>query len=127
MKTLSIFLALINSLLAGLLISFLVTSVDFQISMKWWSIARILLALSVIAIGLLSWIAAIVPVKPGLLVLGSLFLVAIGPATVVWTFHRASVSGHMEYYMILYGASLFIQGVSLLFGISQGLSSTSAA
>lgn len=127
MKTLSIFLALINSLLAGLLISFLVTSVDFQISMKWWSIARILLALSVIAIGMLSWIAAIVPVKPGLLVLGSLFLVAIGPATVVWTFHRASVSGHMEYYMILYGASLFIQGVSLLFGISQGLSSTSAA
>ena len=127
MKTLSIFLALINSLLAGLLISFLVTSVDFQISMKWWSIARILLALSVIAIGLLSWIAAIVPIKPGLLVLGSLFLVAIGPATVVWSFHRASVTGHMEYYMILYGASLFIQGVSLLFGISQGLRSTSAA
>ena len=127
MKTISIFLALVNALLAGLLISFLVTSVDFRFSATWWSMARILLALAVIVIAALTWIGAAVPVRPGILLLGSLFLVAIGPATVVWTFHRASVSGHMEYYMILYGASLFIQGVSLLFGISQGLSSTSAA
>lgn len=119
MKVLSIFLALINSLLAGLLITFLVTSIDFKLSMLWWSVVRIGIALSVIAIGVLSWIDMAVPVRPAPLMLGSLFLAAIGPATMVWTFHRASTTGHMEYPMLMYGASLFVQGVSLLLGMSH--------
>lgn len=127
MKTISIFLALVNSLLAGLLISFLISSVDFQISMTWWSVIRILLALSVIAIGILTWAGNIVQIRPGLMLLGSLFLVAIGPATAVWTLHRAFLTGDMEYYMLMYGGSLFIQGFALLFGISQGQGDTSIA
>jgi hypothetical protein len=120
MRIISIFLALINSLLAGLLITFLITSVDFQSSMMWWSAVRILLAFAIIVIGVLSWIEMMMPVRLGTLVLGSLFLVAIGPATIMWAFHRASLTGHMEYYMFMYGASLFVQGCSLLLGISQG-------
>jgi hypothetical protein len=127
MKTISIFLALINSLLAGLLITFLVTSVDFRVSATLWSAIRILIASSVIVVGLLTWINALGFIHPGLMALSSLFLVAIGAATVVWTFHRAQVSGDMEYYMILYGASLFMQGFSLLFGISQGQGTTFVA
>lgn len=127
MKTLSIFLALVNSLLAGLLIGFLVSSVDFQLSATWWSAARIVLALSVIVIGALTWIETIAPLPPGLLVLGSLFLVAIGPATSVWTLHRASLSGDMEYYMLMYGGSLFVQGIALLLGLSQSWGNTSPA
>jgi len=120
MKILSIFLGLINSLLAGLLITFLVTSMDLRVSLLWWTVVRILLALSVILIGALSWIEMSVPIRLDLLVLGSLFLVAIGPASMVWAFHRASLTGHMEYYRLMYGASLFIQGVSLLLGLSSG-------
>lgn len=120
MKVISIFLALINSLLAGLLITFLVTSTDFRISMAWWSILRILLALFVIATGVLSWLSMIVTVRPVLLALVSLFLAGIGPATIVWTYHKASLTGHMEYYLIIYGASLFVQGCSLLLGLTEG-------
>ena len=120
MKVISIFLALINSLLAGLLITFLVTSVDFQISMMWWSAARILVAVAIILVGVLSWIEMVTPVRPSLMILSSLFLTAIGPATMVWTFHRASLTGQMEYHMLMYGASLFVQGASLLLGYSQG-------
>jgi len=119
MRVLSIFLGLINSLLAGLLITFLVTSADFPISMAWWSVARILLALFIIFVSLISWVSMIVPVQPVILALGSLFLVGIGPATMVWTFHKASLTGHMEYYMLIYGASLFVQGCSLLLGLSE--------
>lgn len=126
MKVISVFLALINSLLAGVLITFLVTSMEFQVFLAW-SLIRILLALTIITIGLLSWIAMVVPIRPGLLVLGSLFLVAIGPATVVWTFHRASLTGDMEYYMLMYGASLFVQGCSLLLGLSEGQDGAFAA
>lgn len=126
MKTISIFLALINSLLAGLLITFLISSVDFRVSATLWSAIRILVASSVIVIGLLTWINAIGSIHPGLLATSSLFLVAIGAATVVWTFHRFQVTGDMEYYMIIYGGSLFAQGFSLLFGISQGSGTASA-
>lgn len=126
MKTISIFLALVNALLAGLLISFLITSVDFRFSATWWSMARILLALAVIVIGALTWIGAAVTVRPGILLLGSLFLVAIGPATAVWTLHRALLTGDMEYYMFMYGGSLFVQGITLLLGIPEGRENVSA-
>lgn len=127
MKTISIFLALVNALLAGLLISFLVTSVDFRFSATWWSMARILLALAVIVIGAIIWIGAAVTVRPGILLLGSLFLVAIGPATAVWTLHRALLTGDVEYYMFMYGGSLFVQGITLLLGIPEGRGNASAA
>lgn len=127
MRILSIFLALINSLLAGVLIILLVTGLDFELSRMWWSVARIMVALSVIVVSIVSWIEMITPIDPGPLVLGSLFLVAIGPATMVWAFHRASLTGHLEYYMLLYGASLFVQGVSLLLSLSENGGSTSTA
>lgn len=127
MKTISIFLALINSLLAGLLITFLLSSVDFRVSATLWSALRIFVASSVILIGVLTWINAIGSIHPGLLAVSSLFLVALGAATVVWTFHRAQVTGDMEYYMILYGGSLFAQGFALLFGIAEGRGTASPA
>ncbi len=119
MKTLSIFLALINSLLAGLLITFLISSADFQSSATWWSAFRILVAISIIIIGLFTWVDSVAHINSSLLALGSLSLVAIGAGTIVWTFQRAQMTGDMEYYMIVYGGSLFVQGIALLFGISQ--------
>jgi len=127
MKTISIFLALINSLLAALLITFLLSSVDFQRSAVWWSMFRILIASSIILIGLLTWLDGFVRVHAGLMASSSLSLVAIGAGTVAWTFHRALVTGDMEYYMIIYGGSLFVQGIALSFGLSQDLGRRSAA
>lgn len=127
MKTISIFLALINSLLAGLLITLLISSVDFRVSPSLWSTIKVGVAASVIMIGVLTWINALSSIHPGLLALSSLFLVSLGAVTVVWTFHRAQVTGDMEYYMILYGGSLFVQGFSLLFGLTEGRGSASPA
>jgi hypothetical protein len=119
MKTISIFLALINSLVAGLLITFLISSPDFHQSATWWSALRILIASSVILIGFLTWLDGMIGLNAGLIAMSSIALVAIGAGTVVWTFHRAQLTGDMEYYMIIYGGSLFTQGVALLFGIPQ--------
>jgi len=127
MKTISIFLALINSLLAGLLITFLISSVDFQHSALWWSMFRIVVASSIIMIGLLTWVDGVAHVNAGLMALSSISLVAIGAGTLVWTFERAQITGDMEYYMIVYGSSLFVQGIALLFGTTQDLAKTSAA
>lgn len=119
MKTISIFLALVNSLLAGLLITFLFSSPDIQRSAIWWTMARVLIALAVIVMGVLTWISCIATIPPGLIAMASLLLVALGPSTIVWTFHRAQLTGDMEYYMILYGGSLAVQGIALLFGTLQ--------
>ena len=127
MKTISFFLALINSLLAGLLVMSLVSSVDYRVSATLWSAIRIAVAVSVIVVGVLTWINAVGSIHPGVLAVSSLFLVSLGAVTVVWTFHRAQVAGDMEYHMILYGGSLFVQGCSLLFGLAEGRGSISPA
>ena len=127
MKTVSIFLALINSLLAGLLITFLISSVDFQVSAIWWSVFRIMVAFSVILIGIFTWMDSVAHVNTGLMALCSLALVAIGAGTIVWMFQRALITGDLEYHMVVYGGSLFVQGVALLFGTAQGRNQTFTA
>ena len=116
MKTISIFLALVNSLLAGLLIVYSLSGSEIRQAAVWWFLTKVLAGLSVIAIGALMWFGTIGSIRPGLMALGSLCLVALGAATVVWTLHLAVVTGDMEYYMFLYGGSLMTQGAAAQFG-----------
>jgi hypothetical protein len=127
MKTISIFLALINSLLAGLLILFSLSNGEIQQVESWWLLIKLLVGASVIVLGALSWVANIGHVRPSLVALASVYLVALGAATVVWTIHLAEMRGDMEYHMVVFGGSLFVQGVSLLLGTSQDPARTSAA
>ena len=119
MKTISIFLALINSLVAGLLIAFSLSGSEIRQAAAWWTLMKTLAAFSVIVIGALTWLASMRTVRPGLMSLGSLLLVALGAATIVWTLHLALVTGDAEYYMLVYGGSLIVQGISSLFGVLE--------
>jgi hypothetical protein len=118
MKTISIFLALINSLLAGLLIVFSLSGSEIHQVVAWWLLVKVLVGLSILVVGGLTWVGSIRTIKPSLMGLGSLFLVAIGAATIMWTLHLGLVTGDMEYYMFLYGGSLMAQGTASLFGYS---------
>jgi hypothetical protein len=127
MKTISIFLALINSLLAGLLILFSLSASELRQAIAWWLLVKVLAGLSVIAIGVLTWLGSIRKIRMSLMALSSLFLVALGAATVMWTLHLGLLTGDMEYYMIMYGGSLAMQGVASLFGYSNPPENFSAA
>lgn len=116
MKTLSIFLALINSLLAGLLITYSLSVTEIRHMTISWSAIQIAGAVMVIAIGMLTWVSNIRGTGMGLLFLGGVFLIVLGAVTAVWTLHLALLSGDMEYYMIGYGVSLMAQGLSSLSG-----------
>ncbi len=59
------------------------------------------------------------PFKPGILPLTSLFLVALGTGTLVWTFHLGILTGDMEYYMAFFGGSLMAQGMASLLGFGE--------
>ena len=118
MKTISIFLALINSLLAGLLIVYSLSGSQIHQAFAVWLLIKVLAGLSIIGIGVLTWVGSIMTIRSSLMALSSLFLVALGAATVMWTLHLALVTLDMEYYMFIYGGSLMIQGAASLFGFS---------
>jgi len=118
MKTISIFLALVNSLLAGLILAFSLSPTEISQTAAWWSFTKIVAACSVILVGVLTWLGSARTISAGLLSLCSLSLVGLGAATIVWTFHLALVTGDMEFYMIVYGGSLIVQGMASLFGFA---------
>ena len=119
MKTLSIFLALINSLMAGLILAYSLSPTDLSQAESWWSLSKIGAASCVILIAGITWLGSTRSPNPALMSFCSLVLVALGAATIVWTFHLALVTGDMEYYMFVYGGSLIIQGMSSLFGFAS--------
>jgi hypothetical protein len=128
MKTLSIFLSLINSLLAGVILLASLTGSEIRQAAFLWLFTKLFVTLIIIAIGVLTWLGSMFTLKPTLMALSSLFLVALGAAAVVWTFHLAMVTGDMEYYMVVYGGSLAMQGAASLFGFadeSRNLTATS--
>jgi hypothetical protein len=118
MKTISIFLALVNSLLAGLILAFSLSPTQIGQAAAWWSFTKIVAACSVILVGVLTWRGSARTISAGLISLCSLFLVALGAGTIVWTFHLALVTGDLEFYMIVYGGSLIVQGMASVFGFA---------
>jgi len=127
MKTVSIFLSLINSLLAGVMLLASLTGNELHEAALLWLLIKVLAALGIIVTGVLTWLATLSAIRPGLLALSNLSLVALGAAIAVWTLHLAMVTGDMEYYMILYGGSLMMQGAASLFGFAEGSRNITAA
>jgi hypothetical protein len=119
MKTISIFLALVNSLMAGLILAFSLSPSEMNQAATWWSFTKIAAASVVLLAGVLTWVGSTRMVSTDLIALCSLFLVALGAATIVWTFHLALVTGDMEFYMVVYGGSLILQGMTSLFGFTN--------
>jgi len=117
-KTISIFLALINSLLAGLLITFSLSTFEPSQNETLWSIIKIAASLAVIVMGVLTWFVSMRESDSRLVLLGAVFLLVFGAVTIVWTYHLAIMSGDMEYYMVGYGGSLMAQGMSSLVGFA---------
>jgi hypothetical protein len=117
MKTISILFALVNSLMAGLVIAFSLSGSEIRDVAPLWLATKILAGLAVIAIGGLTWLAGARPIRPSLILLAGMFLVALGAATALWTLHLALVTGDLEAYMVVYGGSLGLQGVATLWGL----------
>jgi hypothetical protein len=116
MKTISIFLALVNTLLAGLIIASSVSPAEFSQGHVGWFAVKVGAAVCVILIGTITWLGCVRSANPGLMALCSLFLVALGAATAVWTVHLALATREMEFHLLVYGGSLAIQGLASLFG-----------
>jgi len=125
MTILASLLALFNTLVAILVVAISLSANELRDAAPLWLFVKLVSALMVILIGGLTWLAGMRQINRGVMLLSSLFLVALGSASAVWTLHLAQVTGDMESYMIVYGGSLIVQGVASLW--SQQPSSEHAA
>ncbi len=118
MKTISILLALINSLAAGVVIAASLPSIQVvRPAAALWSAVKVACSAGIISAGILTWIAATRATNHHLLFIAGLFLVTLGTASGVWTIHLALRSGRIEDSMFLYGGSLLVQGASSLWNL----------
>jgi hypothetical protein len=127
MKTISMFLALINSIVAGFLLALTLSITQIHNIQFLWSLTKFTASMSVITIGVLTWVAGARPVASSLLPLAGLFLVILGTGTLVWTFQNGLLTGNMEYAMTFFGGSLMAQGLTSLLGFagdSRGMAAT---
>jgi hypothetical protein len=118
MKTISLFLALINSLFAGFLIALDLSYHGFLQGLWWWSLLKLSIAAWIIVIGVSTWLGEMGILSPGAVMLGGLCLIALGPATIVWAIHVALTTGVIEYHMVIYAMSLLVQGMASLLGMA---------
>ena len=119
MKTISIFLALINLLFAGFLIALDLSYNEIHLNTLWWSMLKLSTAVLIIVIGIIVWLEVTGAIRPTLVLLGSIFLIALGPSTIVWAVHVALTTGNVEVHMAVYGGSLMVQGLASLLGFAE--------
>jgi hypothetical protein len=119
MKTISIFLALINLLFAGFLIALDLSYNEIHLHTLWWSLLKLSTAMVIIAISIIVWLEVTGAIRPTLVLLGSIFLIALGPATIVWAVHVALTTGNADVHMAVYGGSLMVQGLASLLGFAE--------
>ena len=116
MKVISILLALINSLVGGLLILSCVSAGE---SLGWITFKSGAGTLA-IYFGILTFKDSIQPISQSRMLLNGLFLVIVGISALAWGIHWSIVSGDMKNTVLLFGGSLFIQGITSVLGIETG-------
>lgn len=115
MKVISILLAFLNSLIGGLLILSCVSAGE---SLGWISF-KTGAGMLAIYFGILTFKDSAQPIRQSRLLLSGIFLVVIGISAVAWGIHWSIISGDMKNTILLFGGSLFIQGLTSVLGIES--------
>ena len=123
MKVLSILLALVNSLMAGLVLLSCISGSSLRWDRLDWLAVRVAAGVLVILAGILTFRDGVQPVGPGKMLLAGLVLLLLGTGSAMWGLHLSIVSGDVKNVMILFGGSLVIQGIASIVGLQgpQGM------
>ncbi len=115
MKVVSILMALINSLTGGLLI---LSCISASESLGWITLKT---GAGIIAIyfGILTFKDSIQPIRQSRILSAGLFLVIVGVSIVAWGIHWSIISGDIKNTVLLFGGSLFMQGLASVLGMAE--------
>jgi len=118
MKVISIFLALINTLFGGLLI---LSCFSASEALSWVATKSAAGFLGIL-FGILTFSDNIRPINPAQMLLVNLALVIVGVTGVAWGIHWSIISGDVKNTVLLFGGSLFVQGLASMLGMSGSFS-----
>ena len=119
MKVISILLALVNTLMAGLILLSCVSMSGLSLDGMGWLTIRVTTAALVILAGILTFRDGVQPIYPGKMLAAGLLLVMIGMGSVMWGVHLSILSGDVKNVMILFGGSLVLQGIASVVGLGD--------
>lgn len=119
MKVLSILLALVNSLMAGLVLLSCLSVSNLRWEGLGWLVARVAAGILVILTGALTFRDGMQPLRPGVILLAGLLLVLLGTGSAMWGLHLSILSGDIKNVMILFGGSLVLQGIASILGLQD--------
>ena len=119
MKVLSILLALVNSLMAGLVLLSCISVSNLSWDGLGWLAARVATGMLVILAGILTFRDGAQPIGPGKMLMAGLMLVLLGAGSTMWGVHLSIISGDVKNVMILFGGSLVLQGIAAVVGLAK--------
>jgi hypothetical protein len=119
MKVLSILLALVNSLVAGLVLLSCISVSNLSWDGIGWLAVRVGAGVLVILVGVLTFRDGVRPIGPGLMLMTGLSLVLLGASSAMWGVHLSIISGDIKNVMILFGGSLVLQGIASIVGLQE--------
>ena len=118
MKVLSILLALINSLVAGVVLLSCISVSNLRWDGLGWLAARVATGVLVILAGALTFRDGAQGIGPGKMLMTGLLLVLLGAGCTMWGVHLSIVSGDVKNVMVLFGSSLVLQGIASVVGVA---------
>jgi hypothetical protein len=119
MKVLSILLALVNSLVAGVVLLSCLSVSNLRWDGLGWLGIRIATGVLVILVGILTFRDGTLGISPGKMLMAGLLLVLLGTGSAMWGLHLSIVSGDIKNVMILFGGSLVLQGIASVVGLQE--------
>ncbi len=113
MKVISILLAFINSLIGTLLILSCISTGEAL----GWITFKTGAGILAIYFGVLTFKDSIQPIRQSRMLLSGLFLVIVGVSALAWGIHWSIISGDIKNTILLFGGSLFLQGLASVLGM----------
>jgi hypothetical protein len=119
MKVLSFLLALVNALVAGVILLSCIAVSNLSWDGIGWLAVRVATGILVILTGILTFRDGMQPVGSGKMLMAGLSLVLLGTGSVMWGLHLSILSGDVKNVMILFGGSLVLQGIASIVGLQE--------
>ena len=121
MKVLSILLALVNSLMAGMVLLSCISVSNLRWDGLGWLAVRVATGALVILVGILTFRDGAQAIGPGKMLMAGLLLILLGAGSAMWGVHLSIVSGDVKNVTILFGGSLVLQGIASVVGLAGEL------
>ncbi len=119
MKVISILLALVNSLVAGLVLLSCISASSLHWDGLAWLAVRVGTGTLVILAGAFTFVDGTQPIGPGKMLVAGLTLIMLGVSSAMWGLHLTLISGDVKNVMILFGGSLVLQGIASIVGLQE--------